>query len=390
MAGDDALTIHEAAETTGWSARMLRYVERSGLVVPPRSAVRLPALRAGRAAAPAHAAGAARALRGRPLGRRLRAAPAPRRATCARRSRSGSRPSRSARRTSTPPTGCAGSRTSTRGCSTHDRLETATTMTVPSRAKTDFKVADLSLADFGRKEIRARRARDARPDVDPRGVRRQPAAQGRAHHGLAAHDDPDRGADRDADRARRRGPLGLAATSSRRRTTPPPRSPSARRARPRTRRASRSSPGRARRSRSTGGAPSRRCTGPASDGPNMILDDGGDATLLVHKGTEFEAGRRRAGPDARRTPRSTASSSALLKRTLERGPAALDQDRPAGIKGVTEETTTGVHRLYEMHGGRRRCCSRRSTSTTRSRSRSSTTSTAAATRSSTASTAPPT
>ena len=38
MAGDDALTIHEAAETTGWSPRMLRYVERSGLVVPERSA----------------------------------------------------------------------------------------------------------------------------------------------------------------------------------------------------------------------------------------------------------------------------------------------------------------------------------------------------------------
>ncbi|HZV73905.1 MAG TPA: MerR family transcriptional regulator [Conexibacter sp.] len=37
MAGDDALTIHEAAETTGWSPRMLRYVERSGLVAPARS-----------------------------------------------------------------------------------------------------------------------------------------------------------------------------------------------------------------------------------------------------------------------------------------------------------------------------------------------------------------
>jgi MerR family copper efflux transcriptional regulator len=37
MAGDDALTIHEAAETTGWSPRMLRYVERSGLVAPERS-----------------------------------------------------------------------------------------------------------------------------------------------------------------------------------------------------------------------------------------------------------------------------------------------------------------------------------------------------------------
>ena len=49
-----------------------------------------------------------------------------------------------------------------------------------------------------------------------------------------------------------------------------------------------SSPGRARRSRSTGGAPSRRLMWPGADGPNMILDDGGDATLLIHKGVEFE------------------------------------------------------------------------------------------------------
>ena len=59
-------------------------------------------------------------------------------------------------------------------------------------------------------------------------------------------------------------------------------------------RACRCSPGRARRSRSTGGAPSRRSTGRTA-GPNMILDDGGDATLLVHKGVEFE--RAGAVPD---------------------------------------------------------------------------------------------
>ena len=53
----------------------------------------------------------------------------------------------------------------------------------------------------------ARRARDARPDGDPSRVRRRPAAEGRAHHRLAAHDDPDGRADRDADRARRRGAL---------------------------------------------------------------------------------------------------------------------------------------------------------------------------------------
>ena len=73
----------------------------------------------------------------------------------------------------------------------------------------DHKVADLKLADWGRKEIAHRRDRDARPDGDPRGVREAAAAEGRAHHRLAAHDDPDRRADRDAAGARRRGALGL-------------------------------------------------------------------------------------------------------------------------------------------------------------------------------------
>ena len=67
-----------------------------------------------------------------------------------------------------------------------------------------------------------RRNRNARPDGDPRGIRRSAAAEGRAHHRLAAHDHPDRGADRDADRAGRRRCAGRRATSSRPRTTPPP------------------------------------------------------------------------------------------------------------------------------------------------------------------------
>ncbi|HEX3897756.1 MAG TPA: adenosylhomocysteinase [Mycobacteriales bacterium] len=82
-------------------------------------------------------------------------------------------------------------------------------------------------------------------------------------------------------------------------------------------------------------------------GPNMLLDDGGDATLLVHKGLEFE--KAGAVPDP-----STADSEeyavvlGLLTRSL-----AEDATRWTGIsgaiKGVTEETTTGVHRLYQMH-----------------------------------------
>ena len=87
-------------------------------------------------------------------------------------------------------------------------------------------------------------------------------------------------------------------------------------------------------------------TWPDADGPNMILDDGGDATLLLHKGVECE----RAGvvPDP-----STADNEefavvlGLLGRTFK------DDDRrwhrmAEGVLGVTEETTTGVHRLYQM------------------------------------------
>ena len=86
---------------------------------------------------------------------------------------------------------------------------------------------------------------------------------------------------------------------------------------------------------------------PDGQGPNMILDDGGDATLLVHKGAEFE----KAGAVP---PVESADSEeyAVILELLHRS-LAEDNQRwtriAAGIKGVTEETTTGVHRLYEMH-----------------------------------------
>jgi adenosylhomocysteinase len=84
----------------------------------------------------------------------------------------------------------------------------------------------------------------------------------------------------------------------------------------------------------------------ADAGPNMILDDGGDATLLVHKGTQFE--RAGAVPD----PAAAASEEeavilSLLARSLQEDPQRWTAIG-AGIKGVTEETTTGVHRLYQM------------------------------------------
>ena len=81
-------------------------------------------------------------------------------------------------------------------------------------------------------------------------------------------------------------------------------------------------------------------------GPNMILDDGGDATLLVHRGVEVE--KAGSAPDL-----STAGSEEeavvleLLGRSLEEDPLRWTTLASA-IRGVTEETTTGVHRLYEM------------------------------------------
>jgi len=87
--------------------------------------------------------------------------------------------------------------------------------------------------------------------------------------------------------------------------------------------------------------------GEPSQGPNMILDDGGDATMLVHLGTEFE----KAGA----VPDDTDDDSeefkvvlALLRRSLAESADRWTQIGN-GIKGVTEETTTGVHRLYQRH-----------------------------------------
>ncbi len=81
-------------------------------------------------------------------------------------------------------------------------------------------------------------------------------------------------------------------------------------------------------------------------GPNLILDDGGDATLLVHKGKEYEADG--AVPDpATAESEEFAVVLSVLQRTLTEDPQRWTKIAD-GIIGVTEETTTGVHRLYEM------------------------------------------
>jgi len=82
-------------------------------------------------------------------------------------------------------------------------------------------------------------------------------------------------------------------------------------------------------------------------GPNMILDDGGDVTLLVHKGAEFE--KAGAVPDpSGADSEEFAVILGLLQRSLQEDPQRFTRIGE-GILGVTEETTTGVHRLYEMH-----------------------------------------
>jgi adenosylhomocysteinase len=87
-------------------------------------------------------------------------------------------------------------------------------------------------------------------------------------------------------------------------------------------------------------------TWPGESGPNMILDDGGDATLLVHKGSEFE--KAGAVPDPDTTDNEEFKVVlALLGRTLSEDPHKWTR-LGEGVLGVTEETTTGVHRLYEM------------------------------------------
>ena len=81
------------------------------------------------------------------------------------------------------------------------------------------------------------------------------------------------------------------------------------------------------------------------EGPNMILDDGGDATLLVHLGTQAETDASCIGHP---TNEEEAALFATIKAKLAKDPTFYSRLK-AGIKGVTEETTTGVKRLYEMH-----------------------------------------
>ena len=87
-------------------------------------------------------------------------------------------------------------------------------------------------------------------------------------------------------------------------------------------------------------------TWPGQDGPTMVLDDGGDATLLIHKGVEYE--KAGAVPP---TSEAESEEHAVVLETLRRS-LATDPGKwttmASAVRGVSEETTTGVHRLYEM------------------------------------------
>ncbi|WP_120003023.1 adenosylhomocysteinase [Nesterenkonia muleiensis] len=81
-------------------------------------------------------------------------------------------------------------------------------------------------------------------------------------------------------------------------------------------------------------------------GANMILDDGGDATLLVHKGVEFEAAGAVPSPDPS-DPEEYAIILETLRKSLQENPQRWT-GLAGQLKGVTEETTTGVNRLYQL------------------------------------------
>ena len=85
---------------------------------------------------------------------------------------------------------------------------------------------------------------------------------------------------------------------------------------------------------------------PDGKGPNMILDDGGDATLLIHKGVEFEKAGAVPEPKAGDNEEWKAILAVLKKNLAADG--RKWQTMAENIRGVTEETTTGVHRLYQM------------------------------------------
>ncbi|MCR4339397.1 MAG: adenosylhomocysteinase [Gemmatimonadaceae bacterium] len=88
-------------------------------------------------------------------------------------------------------------------------------------------------------------------------------------------------------------------------------------------------------------------TWPDGAGPNLILDDGGDATLLVHRGNEFELAGKVPEFDPNNDPEEYGVILDLIRDQIAKNPGRWTRTAE-GIRGVSEETTTGVHRLYQM------------------------------------------
>jgi len=88
-------------------------------------------------------------------------------------------------------------------------------------------------------------------------------------------------------------------------------------------------------------------TWPDGSGPDLIVDDGGDATLLVHKGLEFEKAGKVPDFDAEKEPEEWGIILDTLRREQQRDPKLWGR-LSERIRGVSEETTTGVNRLYQM------------------------------------------
>ena len=365
----DALTIHEAAETTGWSPRMLRYVERVGLVEPARSPsgyrlygpAELQRLRTLRELLEEHDIG----LSDLAFASRLRREPGLREATEtwleARAERPDDVPADGldALGAGEAPAPARGRRPDRHPLRRHGWLHTNLT--------TDYKVADISLAAYGRKEIQLAEhempglmaTRREYADAQPlKGARITGSLHMTIQTAVLIETLVSLGAEV------RWASCNIFSTQDH-----------------------------AAAAIAEAGIPvfawkgetleeywwctEQALTWPDGNGPNMILDDGGDATLLVHKGVEFEKAGAGAGPGdgrQRRVPDHPRDAPAHARR----GPAALD------ARGRQHQ---GRHRgddhrrapALPVRRAGRRCCSRPSTSTTRSPSPSSTTSTAAAT-----------
>ena len=205
----------------------------------------------------------------------------------------------------------------------------------------DYVVKDIGLADWGRKEISIAETEMPGLMAVRAGVRQGAAAQGRPHRRLAAHDHPDRGADRDARGRSAPTCAGPPATSTRPRTMPPP--PIA-----------------------AGGTPVFAVKGESlkdywdythrifewGDGgtPNMILDDGGDATLLIHLGAARREGRHQV---PRRRHQRGGGGAVRLHQEAPQGEARLvrreRQDHPRRHRGDHHGRAPALRDAEEGH-----------------------------------------